>query len=97
MWSELLKIKYLKGIDLVEYLKYPVASNIWKKIMASLHVIKRWLSWQIGCGKQVILGCDSFIGDNDSFKFSGSLIQNLNNKKIYSLAQVATINDASNN
>jgi hypothetical protein len=65
--------------------------------MASLHIIKQWLAWLIGCGKQIILGMDPFIGDNYSFRLSGPLIQHLNNQHIYSLAQVASTNDAGNN
>jgi hypothetical protein len=65
--------------------------------MASLHIIKRWLAWLIGCGKQVILGMDPFIGDNASYRLLGPLIQHLNNQHIYTLAQVAAPNDVGNN
>jgi hypothetical protein len=39
--------------------------------MNSMPIIKRWLAWLIGCGKQVILGLDPFIGGNASFRLSG--------------------------
>jgi hypothetical protein len=57
--------------------------------MGSLHIIKQWLAWKIGCGKQVIIGKDPFIGDNASYKLSTSLIQHLNSRYIYTLAQAA--------
>ena len=65
--------------------------------MASLHIIKCWLASHIGCGKQVILGMDRFIGDNVSFRLLGPLIKHINNQHIYSLSQVATTNDVGNN
>jgi hypothetical protein len=64
--------------------------------MNSIHLIKQWLAWQIGNGKQVILGKDPFIGDNSSYKLSETLIQNLNKKGIFSIAQAVVQNSADN-
>jgi hypothetical protein len=102
LWNSVLKKKYLKGIDLTSWLrknecKFPVASIIWKNFMNSLPLIKRWLAWSIGCGKQVILGLDPFIGGNTSFSLSGPLIHHLNNVHIFSLAQAAIPNGVGTN
>jgi hypothetical protein len=97
LWNLVLKKKYLKGIDLTSWLhkeeyKFPVASIIWKNFMGSLPIIKRWLAWSIGCGKQIMIGLDPFIGCNASFRLSDSLIQHLNNLHIFSLAQATLPN-----
>jgi hypothetical protein len=65
--------------------------------MDSMHIIKRWLAWLIGCGKQVILGMDPFIGGNASYRLSSPLIQHLNNLHIFSLAQAALPFDVGTN
>jgi hypothetical protein len=64
--------------------------------MSSFHIIKQWLAWQIGSGKQVIIGKDPFIGDNSSYKLSVPLIHFLNNKGIYSIAQATDPNTLNN-
>jgi len=50
------------------------------------------LAWQIGCVNQVIIGKDPFIGDNSSYKLSTSLTQHLNNRCIYTIAQMTLPN-----
>jgi hypothetical protein len=101
LWSQILKGKYIKGVDLISWIrkgnfKYPIASNFWKNFMSSFHIIKQWLAWQIGNEKQVILGKDPFIGDNSSFNLSETLIQLLNKKGIYSIAQAVDPNTLDN-
>jgi hypothetical protein len=66
---------------------YPNASIFWKTFMISFHIIKQWLAWQIGSGKQVIIGNDPFIRDTYSYKLYAPLIHFLNNKGIFSIAQ----------
>jgi hypothetical protein len=51
----------------------------------------------VGCGKQVILGMDSFIEGNASCILSGPLIQHLNNLHVFSLAHVALQYDVGTN
>jgi hypothetical protein len=102
LWNSILNKKYLKGLDLISWLrreehKFPVASIIWKNFMFSFPIIKRWLAWSIGSGNRVILGYDPFIGCNSSYKLSGPLIQHLNSLNIYSLAQAALPNDSGTN
>jgi len=92
LWNRVLKKKYLKGIDLTSWLcieeyKLPVASIILKHFMNLLLVIKRWMAWSIGNGKQVIIGLDPFIGSNDSYRITGPLIKHLNKLHIFSLTQ----------
>jgi hypothetical protein len=97
LWNLVLKKKYLKGIYLTSWLckeeyKFQVASFIWKIFMGSLPIIKQWLAWSIGCGKQIMIGLDPFIRCNASFRLSDSLIQHLNNLHIFSLAQTTLPN-----
>jgi hypothetical protein len=94
LWTSVLKKKYLKGIDLTSWIrknesKFSVASIIWKNFMNSLPLIKIWLAWSVGSGKQVILGLDPFIGGNALCTLSGPLIKHLNNVHIFTLAQAA--------
>jgi hypothetical protein len=100
LWSQILKGKYLKGVDLTSWIrkgnfKFPNASIIWKKIMCSFHVIKQWLASQIGSDNQAIIGKDPFIGVFSSYKLSRPLIQFLNNHCIFSIAQ-ATLTSTNN-
>jgi hypothetical protein len=101
LWSTVLCKKYLKGIDLISWLRrdsHPTqgSSIIWKNFMGSLSIIKRWLAWEIGSGTRVVLGRDPFIGCNPNFKLTTSLLQVLNNSNIHSLAQAVNSMDTGN-
>jgi hypothetical protein len=56
--------------------------------MTAMPIILRWMAWTVGCGKQISLGLDAFVGGNDVFSFS-PLISHLHNMNIFSLAQAA--------
>jgi hypothetical protein len=60
--------------------------------MSTMPIILRWTTWTVGCGKQITLGLDAFVGGNDSCFLSTSLISHLHNLNIYSLAQAALPN-----
>jgi hypothetical protein len=71
--------KYLKGIDIIFWLRRDDhntqgMSIIWKNFFLSLPIIKRWLAWEIGSGNRVVLGCNPFIGCNDTYKLSFPLL-----------------------
>jgi len=92
IWSQILKSKYLKGIDLTSWIrggihKSTMASTIWKHFLCSLPLIKQWLAWHIGSGNQVVIGKDPFIGDSTYYKLSDPLIYSLNTHNIFSIAQ----------
>ena len=87
----------MKGIDVPSWMrrndfKYSVASVIWRNLMSVIPIILWWTTWTVGCGKQINLGLDAFVGGNDSCFLSTSLISHLHNLNIYSLAQAALPN-----
>jgi len=57
--------------------------------MTTLPIILRWMAWIVGCGKQISLGLDAFVGGNDLCFLSLPLISQLHNLNIHSLSQVA--------
>jgi hypothetical protein len=90
IWSQILKRKYLKGIDLTSWIhrgihKSTMGSTIWKHFLCSLPLIKQWLAWQIGSGNQVVIGKDPFIGDSTYYKLSDPLIYSLNTQTFFPL------------
>jgi ribonuclease HI len=99
LWSKVLRKKYLKGIDVPSWIKrndfkHSVASVIWRNLMTTMPIILRWTAWTVGCGKQISLGMDAFVGGNDRCFLSHPLISHLHNLNIFSLAQAALPNNS---
>ena len=92
IWSQILKRKYLKGIDPTSWIhrgihKSTMGSTIWKHFLCSLPIINQWLAWQIQSGNQVVIGKDPFTCDSTYYKLSDPLIYSLNTQSIFSIAQ----------
>jgi hypothetical protein len=99
LWNTILRKKYLKGIDIVSWLRNDVhtmqsSSIIWQNLMHSLPIIKRWLAWEIGTGQCIVLGRDPFIGCNDFYQISTPLLQFLNSHHIFTLAQATAVDSS---
>jgi hypothetical protein len=99
LWSTVLRKKYLKGMDLTSWLRKDVhptknTSIIWKNLILSLPIIKRWLAWEIGTGQRTLLGRDPFIGCGDNYQLSTPLLHALNSQNIFMLSQAKATDSA---
>jgi len=50
LWSVILRNKYLKGMEVVSWLRkeqcyFHKASIIWRNLLSALPVIKNWIAW----------------------------------------------------
>ena len=84
IWSVTMRRKYFKGDDVVSWLRkkhfaLPIASIIWKNILTTLPMVKRWIAWKVGIGTGVILGLDPFLGGGSDSKISKELLAHLHN------------------
>ena len=67
LWTRVIKQKYLHGVTLAEWIRVPRklhigGSVIWKAIVKSFHLIENNLAWDIGNGKNVLIGRDPWVG-----------------------------------
>ena len=64
--------KYLRNISVTQWLRkekvQAAGSIIWKGLIHFLPWLKKWISWKVGDGSQVILGKDPFIGCGEVYK-----------------------------
>jgi hypothetical protein len=65
---------------------------IWRNFMIAMPIILKWTAWTVGCGKQISIGLNAFIGGNYLCFLSSPLIHHLHNKNIYLLAQASNHN-----
>ena len=64
-----MKTKYLKntlGNTWIRKSQFYYANTpvIWSSMMKVIHQLKKGISWNIGNGKNILIGIDPFIGDN---------------------------------
>ena len=73
------------------------ASIIWRGFLQSLPWMGAHLSWQVGDGKNVLLGIDPIIGLHSSFSLPEDLRTYLEDMNIYTLEQARnTLHHAQN-
>ena len=63
-----MKSKYLKNTYVITWVRksnfyYANASMIWSSMMKVIHWLKKGISWNIGNGKNILIGIDPSIGD----------------------------------
>lgn len=98
IWSVTMRRKYLKGVDVVSWLRskkhfaFQIASIIWKNILTTLLVVKRWIAWKVGTGTRVLLGLDPFLGGGSGFILSKELLPHLQSRSLYYLAYIHKTN-----
>jgi hypothetical protein len=67
VWNKVIKDKYIPHCSVVTWLiSAPTttlfASQTWKNLLKSVHLITHWLSWRLGSGHSVLLGLDIILG-----------------------------------
>ena len=50
--------------------------------------MKRWISWDIGNGKNVYIGIDPFVGDKGNFELPLEILEHLDFIGLRTLAQI---------
>jgi len=71
--------KYFAGSNIEEWIckphKYVLSSSIvWKEIVDCFPMIGKWLAWKIGCGRNIQIGEDPWVGSRGAHKFLEDLI-----------------------
>ena len=64
-------------------------SVVWKAVVALTHTIEQGLTWKVGDGSRVRVGCDPWVGCSARFALSPDLIFFLNDWGLHYLNQVA--------
>jgi hypothetical protein len=93
LWSVALRQKYLKGVDVVFWLRYEaysflVVSLFWKNLMLSLPLLKKWISWNVGSRSKVLIGLGPFAGSGSHYRLSSGLLRHLHSLNDFSLAHI---------
>jgi hypothetical protein len=78
VWNKVIKDKYIPHCSVVTWLRSAPAttssaSQTWKNLLKSLHLITHWLSWRLGSGHSMLLGLDSILGLGSSSFLSRQL------------------------
>lgn len=60
-WVRLIKAKYLKNINVLDYLKKGICSRQWSHIMELREIFKKGICWQVGNGKSINFWLDNWI------------------------------------
>ena len=63
-------------------------SIIWNSLIKVIHWVKRWISWEIGNGKNVYIGIDPFVGDKGNFDIPQEILEHLEFIGLKTLAQI---------
>ena len=61
-------------------------SNCWKGLIYAIKVVKEWVAWNPGNGRQIRLGEDPFVGGVDFYKLFEGIVQDLHQKGIIYLS-----------
>jgi hypothetical protein len=66
LWAEVIRKKYLKGVEVVpwlrkDHLSFSSSSIVWRKLLSALPMIKNWIAWKVGSGVRVLVGMDPHI------------------------------------
>eukprot|EP00253_Pinus_taeda_P013898 PITA_13898 len=95
LWTRTVKRKYIDPTPLEAWIRNPVKSHkkvsaIWKATLESFKVIEQGLAWKVGNGEKVKIGKDPWIGCNENYALSPGLVQQLEEKGLLFLNQVAS-------
>eukprot|EP00253_Pinus_taeda_P001568 PITA_01568 len=95
LWTRTVKRKYIDPTPLEAWIRNPVKSHkkvsaIWKATLESFKVIEKGLAWKVGKGEKVKIGKDPWIGCNENYVLSPGLVQQLEEKGLLFLNQVAS-------
>eukprot|EP00253_Pinus_taeda_P004076 PITA_04076 len=93
LWTKVVKRKYIDPTPLEDWIssrdkKLKHSSVIWKATVEAFSVIEQGLAWKVGDGKHVRIGRDPWVGCNEAFAISPSLLRHLDSKGIFTLDQV---------
>jgi len=83
IWNRVIKDKYLPQFSVATWLRFTShrmtdASQIWKILLKSLHIITHWLSWKPGTGHSVLIGNDLILGLGNYSLLSKEILFSLN-------------------
>eukprot|EP00253_Pinus_taeda_P027771 PITA_27771 len=100
LWTRVVKRKYIDPMTLDNWIRDPNKkgkniSVIWKATSEAFKVIEQGLSWQVGCGENVKIGRDPWVGCNERYALSQGLIRHLESKGILHLHQIEKIGHSS--
>ena len=75
LWGKVMVLKYCPKSSILEWIRkldksHKNGSIGWKPFMLSFPLIKDWLAWNVGDGKQIWIGEESWIGSGDGYNLS---------------------------
>eukprot|EP00253_Pinus_taeda_P008825 PITA_08825 len=88
--------KYIDPCPLEDWIRTPGKSSkqssvFWKATVAGFSIIEQGLAWKVGDGQNVRIGRDPWVGCNDLYALSQGLLDQLDNRGIYTLNQVEKV------
>lgn len=92
VWSKVIKDKYIPHCSIVTWLRSTTstvlsASQTWRNLLKSLHLITHWLSWRPGSDHLVQVGIDSILGLGQVSFFTSHLLSELRRNHVVYLYQ----------
>jgi hypothetical protein len=67
------------------------ASQTWRNLLKSLHLVLHWLCWSPGSGHSILLGKDMILGLGKASIFTQELVASLNQRNIHYLYQASRV------
>lgn len=79
LWSRVIRVKYLRTYNSIQWLRNynfsaSRASAMSHCIYNTVDNLRPWLKWRIGNGSYLFVGVDPFIGDEEDQKFNAAFI-----------------------
>ena len=68
-------------------------SLCWKAFVEAFPLVGNWVAWQVGDGRRIRIGQDPWVGSGDNFRFLVTLISQLKEKGISTLADASSYTD----
>jgi len=95
LWSEVIRKKYLHGMDSAFWLRQNKHTNrtcsiFWKHLLDVVFVVKSWVIWKVGDGNRAIVGRDPFVGCVGNYKLSHELMVHLQSLNIHTLTHISS-------
>jgi hypothetical protein len=92
VWNKVIKEKYIQHSSVVTWIildpsTTTMASQTWKNLLKSLHLITHWLRWKLGSGHSIFIGLDSILDLGCSSLLSGHLLSELKRNNVVYLYQ----------
>jgi hypothetical protein len=72
---------------------YCSASRLWISLIRTLPIIYHWISWCLGAGYLILVGCDKILGVGNKYFLSEELVTHLNQRHVLTLAQATSARD----